>query len=293
MKREIVKKCLQVRGTPTPTPTSARMEFVQAIGKPEYAHFDDAERRDMVSVLSVGTGRGHDNFRRRHLWNRTRSDRLNPTVLGDVNPSVAVCSTDGEEFLLFEDEHTAYIGSRRLWENVLHSSEIKNILSDGRFKQIPSSLRSEGNTPQLYTIMVELQRGHTVPFLFSIISRPTGIEYSRMFRWLKDQLGTSLPLLFRPGVKFLMDFEIAAMDSAEAELGADVHGCLFHFAQCIRRKRDALGLRRAASKNAAMFCFFFFEGCRCCHFYLTTYTPVPECCSLQSSQLSHLQRKVP
>lgn len=99
------------------------------------ARLDYAETKAMAMLTkAIRTGRGHDCFRGRRLWNRTHSDRLNLAVLGDTIPSATAFPV--EEILHFEDQHATYLSRKRLRENMLHCSVIKNILMSLRLVRV-------------------------------------------------------------------------------------------------------------------------------------------------------------
>lgn len=106
---------------------------------------------------------------------------------------------------------------------------------DGTFKSCPSQFE------QLYTIHADLgstqEETNIVPVIFALLPNRKKETYLRLFFLIKKELP-----LWRP-TKIVVDFEAAAIAAIrEVFPGTSIHGCYFHFKQCLWRKVQEIGL---------------------------------------------------
>ena len=106
-----------------------------------------------------------------------------------------------------------------------------NWYSDGTFDSAP-------NGYQLYTVHVVITGLKTVPRVYVIMRHKDVQSYSAVYEFLKQYRNDLDPQ------SFMIDFEQAAITAIRHHFpNAHVQGCLFHFAQCLWRKIQALGLQ--------------------------------------------------
>ena len=87
-----------------------------------------------------------------------------------------------------------------------------------------------------YTQFMSVSGGKTLPLLYCLASNKEEKTYEELFEFLKEQN------LYPESVT--MDFEQAAIKALRKCFpDTTVHGCLFHFCQCLWRKIQSLGLQ--------------------------------------------------
>ncbi|VDO97387.1 unnamed protein product [Heligmosomoides polygyrus] len=101
-----------------------------------------------------------------------------------------------------------------LWNEVFSTLQLRTVVADGRFKQIPPELNPT-RTSQLYTIIGEFDADHTFPLLYAFL--PDGREetYYNMFRTQIEPLG-GVAAIEADHCNFLTDFELPAINSIRA-----------------------------------------------------------------------------
>lgn len=202
----------------------------------------------MVEQLTAPSVSGAGNLNRAIRWNIRRGQQ--DVIPGSLNPSLCQCAADGEQYTLHDSGDVIYIASMMLWNEVFSTLQLRTVVADGRFKQIPPELNPT-RTSQLYTIIVDFNAGHTFPLLYAFL--PDGREetYYNMFRTQIEPLG-GVAATGADHCNFLTDFELPAINSIRAIMDVNYHACLFHYMQCILRNRDSHQLRRECSKTAAV-----------------------------------------
>ncbi|KAG8175298.1 hypothetical protein JTE90_027112 [Oedothorax gibbosus] len=110
----------------------------------------------------------------------------------------------------------------------------KSFFVDGTFKSCP------GQFTQLYTIHVDLgsndQEVNIVVAAFALLQRKDTATYERLFSVLKEKCQ------FNPD-SVIIDFEAAAIIALKNVFNdVDINGCHFHFAQCLWRNVQKIGL---------------------------------------------------
>ncbi|XP_018497531.1 uncharacterized protein LOC108865208 [Galendromus occidentalis] len=139
-----------------------------------------------------------------------------------------------EDSLLFNDG----TNDRRLGFSINEMIRIlcdaPGVYMDGKFRVVPQLFL------QLCTLHA-FYKGGMFPLAYFLLPDKRTETYTRMFRVLKDH-ARGLGKVFRP-VKFQIDLESSVMNAIEDEFGeAVMKGCNFHFAQCLRREVQNLGL---------------------------------------------------
>ena len=141
----------------------------------------------------------------------------------------------GERFLLCDDRDADKIVMFATQENLKLLSEANSIYMDGTFEVCPSMFY------QLYTINAFIH-GKQFPLLYALLPAKSREVYNRMFMLLKESMQNFGIQIINPQ-NVIFDFELALIQAAELHFpGANLHGCYFHFAQCLWRKVQELGL---------------------------------------------------
>lgn len=108
----------------------------------------------MVEQVVQPTLNGRDNTRRtlRRAQTMTRRQADQGFIPGQLNPAACRCVADGESFILLDEAERIYFGSRSLIAAAFHSMTLRNVICDGRYKQIPAALR-RGASSQFYSVI--------------------------------------------------------------------------------------------------------------------------------------------
>ena len=114
------------------------------------------------------------------------------------------------------------------------------VFGDGTFKQCPS------NFYQLYTIhgykVVDSNTKQLLPCVYAFMPDNRAATYERLLRSIKGKIQLIHSINWTPE-QFQIDFEQSMITAINEVFGTGkVKGCLFHFAQAIRRKAIALHL---------------------------------------------------
>lgn len=125
-------------------------------------------------------------------------------------------TTNGQPFLRHEENFLLFAADRDL--DFLVSCSIW--FADGTFKVSPAQYT------QLYTIH-GTRNGIHIPCAFALLPDKRESTYTAVLEKLKD-----LRPLLEPHT-VITDFEQAAMNSFKNVFGAQLHGCHFHFGQCV------------------------------------------------------------
>ena len=103
---------------------------------------------------------------------------------------------------------------------------------DGTFDSAPEGY-------QLYTIHVVVNPSRTIPLVYAVARNKNRNTYYWTFGYLKGRQTNLDPL------SVTVDFEQASITSIRSNFpSARIQGCLFHFAQCLWRKIQNLGLQQ-------------------------------------------------
>ncbi|KAK7486345.1 hypothetical protein BaRGS_00022393 [Batillaria attramentaria] len=101
---------------------------------------------------------------------------------------------------------------------------------DGTFDSAPLAT-------QLYTIHVLVEDTHTLPLVYCVTRNKNRATYDAIFTYLKGQRDLNPETI-------TIDFERAALNSISEHFPTTaVHGCFFHFGQCLWRNLQSLGLQ--------------------------------------------------
>jgi hypothetical protein len=101
---------------------------------------------------------------------------------------------------------------------------------DGTFDSAPLAT-------QLYTIHVLVEDTHTLPLVYCVTTNKNRATYDAIFTYLKGQRDLNPETI-------TIDFERAALNSINEHFPTTaVHGCFFHFGQCLWRNLQSLGLQ--------------------------------------------------
>uniref|UniRef100_A0A1I7WCU7 MULE domain-containing protein n=1 Tax=Heterorhabditis bacteriophora TaxID=37862 RepID=A0A1I7WCU7_HETBA len=204
----------------------------------------------MIESLAVGYGAGPNTLRRTIQRNRD-------FFLGLYNASKYHCVTDEEDLLLKDNDNVIIVASHSLSNNIFVVLNLVNPFGGGLFKQIPRKAHETGS-PQLYTVMMEVNGGYCLPIFFAFIRDAKRTTYEDVFGFLGmliESLRTQASLI-SPGVKFIANFEVQAMDTIKATLGVLVLGCHFYYAQCINPRANVLHFGKVLEESAALGTFF-------------------------------------
>ncbi len=157
-----------------------------------------------------------------------------------INGEFAV-TKKGDQFLLAEEGEEEKI---LVFGTVMFLKKLCNadyVYMDGTFKVVPSLFL------QLYTLH-GLHNGEMIPYIYALLPNKNQEIYRRLFRLLQDKAAEN-NLIFNPQ-NFQIDFESSVVQSLRVIFpNAAIHGCLFHFTQCIWRKVQNLGLSKLFKEN--------------------------------------------
>ena len=179
----------------------------------------------------------------RTIQNRRRKQRVEPPLPSHRKDIVLLpeytVTDSGENFLLFDsgpvEKRILVFGTSNNLE-LLSNSQIW--FADGTFKHVPLLFY------QLYTIHV-FKGGKAIPVLYALLpdkKRKTYLEFLRAIVTLKPSLKSKI---------IITDFERAAIKVfATIFPGVEQHGCFFHFAQCIYRRIQGIGLPTRYANDA-------------------------------------------
>jgi hypothetical protein len=157
-----------------------------------------------------------------------------------INGEFAV-TKNGDQFLLAEEgeeEKILVFGTVAFLQKLCNADYV---YMDGTFKVVPNLFL------QLYTLH-GLHNGEMIPYIYALLPNKNQEIYRRLFRLLQDKAAEN-NLIFNPR-NFQIDFEFPVVQSLRVIFpNAAVHGCLFHFTQCIWRKVQNLGLTKLFRDN--------------------------------------------
>lgn len=160
-----------------------------------------------------------------------------PALPTDVNnfvvPDMFKKTLRGELFLLFDSNEN---GKRILIYTTMNNLKIlkkcKVWQGDGTFDTVPNIFE------QLYTIHGRY-RGNLIPLVYVITTHRDKETYKKVL----EQLSETMPGL-KPS-KLIVDFDLAFIYAFEEFFAeCDIHGCYFHWTQCIWRKIQNLHMQQ-------------------------------------------------
>ncbi|XP_053202906.1 uncharacterized protein LOC128387687 [Panonychus citri] len=141
---------------------------------------------------------------------------------------------NGQNFLIADEgegDRILVFGSFKSFQRL---AEADNIYMDGTFKSCPKLFY------QIYTIHVMINK-LMVPVIYCLLPDKRNRTYERLFEIIENYANYH-GIIFKPKT-FSIDFEIAVISTIKKKYPeAQITGCMFHFAQCIRRKVGNLGL---------------------------------------------------
>ncbi len=162
--------------------------------------------------------------------------RGQPTVPGDAAEACRLMQEEGaEEFglnlqMVLDDEAGDIAQVFYSEDMERFASNIQHVNFDGTFFVVPSQFY------QLFTVHFEYLN-HSFPFFYALMTRKSASLYAKVFDVLKSKFPS-----FSPQTA-MSDFEFASSDTFQTKFPtAEVSHCAFHFAQCIWRKVQKVGL---------------------------------------------------
>ena len=146
-----------------------------------------------------------------------------------------------ENFLLVNDGDDDKIVVFGTLEFLKMACDADTIFMDGTFYISPNIFS------QLYTLH-GLYKGQVVCFLYALLPDKSKETYVRLLR-LISQVARNNGLVFNP-LNYIIDYENAVFKAIERVFPmAEMHGCLFHFTQCLWRKVQECGLQVEYNKR--------------------------------------------
>ncbi len=128
------------------------------------------------------------------------------------------------------------------------------VVCDGNFKYQP---RRPARFYQLYTIH-GFVRGESFPLVYALLPDKTAGTYNTLFTFIRTEILRLFPDLGAlNGGMWLFDYEGPAYTEFERVFPeATAKGCIFHYGQCLIKKRAELGLTQAYRDNDDVYRFF-------------------------------------
>ena len=140
----------------------------------------------------------------------------------------------GEQFFLQQEGDADKILIFATNKNLHLLAEAKSIYVDGTFEVCPRLFF------QVFTINAFIQ-GQQFPLVYGLLPRKSRDVYNRFFMCIKEE-ALKCDLRISPA-EIMTDFELPLVQSLELQFpSACIHGCYFHFTQCLWRKVQSLGL---------------------------------------------------
>ena len=157
----------------------------------------------------------------------------------------------GEQFFLRKEGEVLIFATHT---NMRLLAEATTIYVDGTFEICPRLFY------QVFTINAFIH-GQQFPLVYGLLPGKSRDIYHQFFMGVKEEAMNNGQHISPEEI--MTDFELALVQSLELEFpGARIHGCYFHFAQCLWRKVQRLGLveeykedefiRRFMQKSAAI-----------------------------------------
>ena len=169
---------------------------------------------------------------------RSRRKRLPPLPQqrSDISIQGEWANTlDSRRFLLCEDSQQDKIIIFATDQNTELLAESDTLYIDETFRSCPSLFY------QLFTVHAFRNR-QQYPLAYCLLPDKTRQSYQRAFDLLAVE-ASQLHLSLSPS-HILCDFELAVIQAAQlSSPGAEIHGCYYHFCQCINRQVQQLGLQ--------------------------------------------------
>jgi hypothetical protein len=132
-------------------------------------------------------------------------------------------------------------------ENLHHLTACEKVLGDGTFKIAPTLF------DQLYTLHGRVH-GEMMPLLYALLPARKEDTYDRLCSLIVNAAAAH-GLVFNPKV-IQVDFEQAAINSFHKTFPtASVHGCFFHYTQCLWKKIQHLGLQSRYEQDKNVECW--------------------------------------
>lgn len=158
----------------------------------------------------------------------------------DINQTGDWTTFEGKPFLLIDDtEDGKRIFGFSTIQSLGHIHRGKKLFGDGTFSTAPPG------SCQLYTIHGYVGE-NLFPLAHFLLPPKHEQTYVRMFTLLRSRIYSYLGKLWKPS-EFQLDYEKAAIEANKEVFGssASVKVCLFHFTQCILRKKDEFGFNES------------------------------------------------
>lgn len=156
--------------------------------------------------------------------NIRRYRQLPPQADGEILPAELRNTLDGQPFLRNDVDFLLFAADEDL--NFLASCEVW--FADGTFKVSPAGYS------QLYTIH-GTRNGINIPCVFALLPNKLEATYTALLRKLLEIQSGLQP------TTVVTDFEMAAMKAFTNVYNTEIHGCHFHFGQCIWRRVQEYG----------------------------------------------------
>ncbi|XP_076471818.1 uncharacterized protein LOC143301423 [Babylonia areolata] len=136
-------------------------------------------------------------------------------------------TTRGEQFLAFQTDDIVILTTPSNLDVLARNA---HWFCDGTFDSAPLAT-------QLYTIHVLVEDTHTLPLVYCVTQNKNRATYDAIFTYLNGQRDLNPETI-------TIDFERAALNSISEHFPTTaVHGCFFHFGQCLWRNLQSLGLQ--------------------------------------------------
>ena len=137
----------------------------------------------------------------------------------------------GEQFFLRKEGEVLIFATHT---NMRLLAEATTIYVDGTFEICPRLFY------QVFTINAFIH-GQQFPLVYGLLPGKSRDIYHQFFMGVKEEAMNNGQHISPEEI--MTDFELALVQSLELEFpGARIHGCYFHFAQCLWRKVQRLGL---------------------------------------------------
>ncbi|XP_025016251.1 uncharacterized protein LOC112538666 [Tetranychus urticae] len=146
---------------------------------------------------------------------------------------------DKKPFLIYNDSKMMIFSSEIFLQYLANSDRV---YVDGTFSSAPKQFN------QLFTFHV-LVNENMFAVVFALLPDKKMTTYLKLISVITSTIRNKLGIIFRPE-HLHCDFEMAIMQSFKTFFpNINIHGCYFHFTQCLLRKLQNLGLKKQYEKN--------------------------------------------
>ncbi|XP_053208063.1 uncharacterized protein LOC128392104 [Panonychus citri] len=157
-----------------------------------------------------------------------------------IIPSDYQLTLDKKSFLIHNDNNMIVFSSSTF---LTHLANSDRVYVDGTFSSVPRQFY------QLFTIHI-LINNNMFPAAYALLPDKKMETYLRLLAIINQQIRLRLRLVFNP-LHLHCDFECAIIKAFTSFFPSiNVHGCYFHYSQCLYRKIQNLGLKICYEKNS-------------------------------------------